>query len=83
LIITLVFEKKIFAANCQKSQKIVIIKSTPGLVNNLQGFCGLGTNPRFKTTKAACRAIEPSPLSCMVAGFFLVQYTKAAKINTK
>jgi hypothetical protein len=29
LIITLVFEK-IFAENCRKSQKIVIITSTPG-----------------------------------------------------
>jgi S-adenosylmethionine:diacylglycerol 3-amino-3-carboxypropyl transferase len=34
LIITLVFEKNasFFAKNCQKSQKIVIITSTPGKV---------------------------------------------------
>jgi hypothetical protein len=35
LIITLVFEKNanFFAKNCQKSQKIMIITSTPGFVN--------------------------------------------------
>jgi hypothetical protein len=35
LIITLVFEKNanFFAENCQKSQKIVIITSTPGWPN--------------------------------------------------
>jgi hypothetical protein len=35
MIITLVFEKNanFFAENCQKSQKIVIITSTPGLPN--------------------------------------------------
>jgi hypothetical protein len=35
LIITLVFEKNanVFAKNCQKSQKIVIITSTPDVQN--------------------------------------------------
>jgi hypothetical protein len=40
LIITLIFEKKIFAENWQKSQKIVIITSTPDWANFRQlGDC--------------------------------------------
>jgi hypothetical protein len=37
LIITSVFEKnaKFFAENCRKSQKIVIITSTPGYLENV------------------------------------------------
>jgi hypothetical protein len=40
LIITLVFEKNanFFAENCQKSQKIVIITSTPGMNNKRKTF---------------------------------------------
>jgi hypothetical protein len=40
MIITLVFEKNanFFAENCQKSQKIVIISSTPGLNIAQQDF---------------------------------------------
>jgi hypothetical protein len=40
LIMTLVFEKNanFFAENCQKSQKIVIITSVPGLVDHPHEF---------------------------------------------
>jgi hypothetical protein len=40
LIVTLVFEKKrqFFAENCQKSQKIVIITSTPGAIPTTSQF---------------------------------------------
>jgi hypothetical protein len=39
MIITLVFEKNanFFAENCKKSQKIVIITSTPGMVGQEPG----------------------------------------------
>jgi predicted sugar kinase len=64
LIITLVFEKNanLFAENWQKSQKIVIITSTPD-------FCGLGSGSGLGLAFAGLTTLLPKQVGLKSLGF--------------